>query len=66
MQPWPNFIIYAHSRFVVATAQVVAGMNYFLTLKVERDTTVCEVHEVQVYDRFGDMRVMSRDVSPCN
>jgi hypothetical protein len=47
-----------------AEKQVVAGMNYFLTLEVKM-TNRCELHSVQVYDRFGDMRVTSRTVAPC-
>ena len=57
-----------HSFEVVeGRTQVVAGINYFLKLRVDDSKGKCVgVHEVTVYDRFGLLSVTSNKQSECD
>mmetsp|Transcript_36572 Transcript_36572/g.85497 ORF Transcript_36572/g.85497 Transcript_36572/m.85497 type:complete len:160 (-) Transcript_36572:233-712(-) len=50
-------------RVMRASRQVVAGMNYRMRLELLLDGKCVEVHDVTVYDRFGELSVTSRTKS---
>ena len=49
---------------VSASKQVVAGINYKLTIKPHH-AGECEMLTLMVWDHFGDVQLMSHESSPC-
>ena len=63
-----NALVSQYKKVVVesASTQVVAGINYFLDVKVLGSSGDCvQRHAWTVYDRFGDLSLTSDESRQC-